>query len=86
MLATCYDIARVWEATGRIGEAARLLATVLNHPAREQRGHFRPSTIREEAEQLQMEVERALEPEIYAAAWRQGEVAELDAVVADLLG
>ncbi|MGD8585722.1 MAG: adenylate/guanylate cyclase domain-containing protein [Chloroflexota bacterium] len=85
MLATCYDIARVRAVTGGIGEAVQLLGTVLNHPAREQRGQFRPATIREDAERLRMELKRALDPETYAAAWRQGEAAELDAVVAGLL-
>jgi hypothetical protein len=86
MLATCYDIARVRAVTGGIGEAVQLLGTVLNHPAREQRGQFRPATIREDAERLRMELKRALDPETYAAAWQQGEAAELDAVVAELLG
>jgi predicted ATPase/class 3 adenylate cyclase len=86
MLATCYDVAKVRAVTGRTGEAIRLLATVLNHPAREQRGQFRPLTIREDAERLRTEMEGTVEPEVFAAAWRQGEAAELDAVVAELLG
>lgn len=85
MLATCYHIAKVRALTGRAGEAVQLLAMVLNHPAREQRGQFRPATIREDAERLRMELEGVVELDTYAAAWRQGEAAELDAVIAELL-
>jgi tetratricopeptide (TPR) repeat protein len=85
MLATLNDIVRVWAATERVGEAIELLAIVLKHPAREQHGLLRPVTIQEDAEQLRVELEAALAPEDYEAAWRRGQAAELDAVVAELL-
>lgn len=72
MLATCFDIARVRTATERSGEAVELLATVLTHPAREQHGHFRPTTIQEDAERLRADLEKEMAAEAYAAAWRKG--------------
>ena len=53
--------------------------------ASEQHGHFRPASIQEDAKKLHIEPEGALETEAYAAAWRQGQAAELDAVVAEML-
>jgi len=85
MLTTCYDIAKVRAATGRIEEAVYLLAMVLNHPGSDQHGHFRRALIREDAERLRAELEGLPAPETYVAAWRQGQTAELDAVVAEML-
>ena len=85
MLATLYDLARVWAVRQRGGEALGLLAIILRHPAREQHGLLRPATIQEDAEQLRIELEAVLTPDIYEAEWRQGQVAELDIVVAEML-
>jgi predicted ATPase len=85
ILATLYDIARVRASAQQASEAVVLLAVILQHPAREQHGLLRPATIQEDAEQLRIELETALAPEEYAAAWGRGQAAELDAVVAEML-
>ncbi len=85
MLATLSDIARVWAVRQRGGEALGLLAIILRHPAREQHGLLRPVTIQEDAEQLRVELEAALTPEEYEGAWRQGQAAELDDIIAKML-
>ncbi|MGD2078379.1 MAG: adenylate/guanylate cyclase domain-containing protein, partial [Chloroflexota bacterium] len=85
MLSNCYAIARVWAAIGRIGEAVELLAVILKHPGREQHGHFRSTTIQDDAERLRVELEGAVAAEEFQAAWQRGQTAELDAVVAEIL-
>ena len=67
------------------GDAVRLLATVLNHPANEQYALFRPESIRAEAERTRAELEDSMDREAYSAAWKEGSSLQLDEVVSNLL-
>jgi predicted ATPase len=81
------NIARIWKALGKGGEAIPLLAVVLRDPAsvQKQHGTFTQTSIREDAEQLRAELQAELPAEDYAAAWQRGQALELEAVVDAML-
>jgi predicted ATPase/DNA-binding SARP family transcriptional activator len=87
MLATLYDLARVWAAQGKKAEAVELLAVVLNHPLSNLPLLLRTedTTLKEAAERLKARLEADLKPESYQAAWARGLTRQLEAVVAALL-
>ena len=84
-LANLTDMARVWKAQGRSGEAAETIAAVLQRPEIDQNALFRPASIGEEAEALRTELEAELEPDVYQEAWERGSGKELEDLVIRIL-
>ena len=88
MLATLYDLARVWAAQDKKAEAVELAAVVLHHPLSNLSLPLRTelTALGEAAEQLRARLEADLKPEeTYQAAWARGLSRQLEAVVASLL-
>lgn len=87
MLATLYDLARVWAAQGKKAEAVELLAVVLHHPLSKLPLLLRTenTVLKEAAERLQARLEADLESRSYQAAWARGLTRQLEEVVAGLL-
>ncbi len=84
-LANLTDMARVWKAQGRGGEAAEAIAAVLQQPEIDQNALFRPASIGEEAEALRTELEAELESDVYQEAWERGSGKELEDLVIRIL-
>ncbi len=72
------DLARIRAARGEPAEAVRLLALVLQHPARDQHAYIRPRSIEKDAEQLRAKLEAKLSTPDYQAAWERGEASDLE--------
>ncbi len=87
MVGTLHDLARVWAVQGKKVEAVELLAVVLHHPLSSLPLFLRTEQpiLSEVAERLRISLEGDLEPEVYQAAWSQGQSLLLEAVVAGLL-
>ena len=85
MLASLLDVAGVHLAQGRLDDALQLVAVVLIHPASEQNSLNRPGRLRDEAQQLQAQIETQLDPARYRAAWETGQRRQLAEVVAQIL-
>jgi predicted ATPase len=84
-LANLTDIAKIWKAQGRGGEAVEAVAAVLHHSQIDQASLLISSSIREEAETLRSELERELNPGEYEAAWKKGAAEDVDDVVIRIL-
>jgi len=58
---------------------------VLHHRVSEQNSLNRPGPLREEARQLQVQIETQLDPARYRAAWESGQRRQLAEVVKQIL-
>ena len=87
IVATLYDLAKVWTAQGKKVEAVELLTVVLHHPVSKLPLLLRTedTVLKEAAERLRATLEANLEPERYQAAWSQGMALQLEEVVTGLL-
>ena len=87
MLASLLELANVHVALGNLDEALRLLAVVLNHPARDQNSlnTNRSEPLRDTAEKLRAEIESQLDRSLYQQAWEAGQRQRLSDVVSHLL-
>ena len=81
------ELANVHVALGNLDEALRLLAVVLNHPARDQNSlnTNRSEPLRDTAEKLRAEIESQLDRSLYQQAWEAGQRQRLSDVVSHLL-
>ena len=84
-LGSLLGLAWVWQGQGRGLEAAEAVASVLHHPQIDQAHLLSRVSIREEAEALRTELERELEPNQYAGAWKAGSGEEAEDVIIRIL-
>jgi predicted ATPase/class 3 adenylate cyclase len=85
MLANLVDIARVWKTQGREAEAVEAISAVLRHSGIDQRTVLNSDSIRDEAENLRLELERELTPDRYQVAWEKGAVEDAEDIVVRIL-
>ncbi len=84
-LGSVRDIATVYKLEGKLEKALELLAVVLHHPASVQNSLSRRESLKDEAEHLRSEIEKAVSSDRYNTAWKSGQSLELGDVVAKLL-
>jgi len=85
MLASLRDLANARIAQNNLDGALQLLAVVLNHPASEQNSLNRPEPLRDEAENLRIQIETQLDGPRYQSAWESGQKKRLADVVTQIL-
>jgi len=85
MLASVLDLASVHIAQGNLDNALQLLTIVIKHPASDQNSLNHPGRLRDEAEEMRVQVESQLDPPRYQLAWEYGQQQSLADVVAQIL-